>query len=333
MRVWRWLFLRLVKRWPEQRMWDLLDRTGIVIFVGPNGSGKSLAAVASRLAVLRGTAWECREATHAHHAAYREHQAGCGQCPPAPAVARTLRRDQVERFCEQGRAALESGAHGERVVYSTVVLLDDDGEEHERFRPLVDYRQLLTIEHADVLFDEVAGVSDSSDSGSIPVQVVQWLHTLRKSDVRLVVTTPAYGRCSKPIRQVAQMVVDCRSYISEPATSGRLWRPRQGFILKAYDAFSFEDFTTGTADRVKAQCVVALWRPGHEAERRYDTLGQVLMLGHVTESGMCSACGGQRSKPRCACPGDASGPLEVVEVVSASGSRTRKAVPVGSEAA
>jgi hypothetical protein len=330
-RLWRWL----VKRMPEDRLWQRLDRTGITVFVGPNGSGKSLAAVASRLPVLRGQTWECFNATHSHHEPYRRHLLTCDACPAAGVVQREMtkaEKDPVKTgavFCVEGLWLLDDCGHGERLVYSTVVILGDDGEDHERYRPLVDYRQLVTIEHADVLFDEVAGVSDAGDSGSIPVQVVQWLHTLRKADVRLVVTTPAYARCSKPIRQVAQVVVDCRSYVSEPATAGRLWRSRMGFIMRAYDAFEFEDYTAGTKERVKALTTAALWRPGHEAERRYDTLAQVTMLGHVTEAGMCSTCGGQRSKPRCACP---SLPVDVEvtieESVSAAGARVRRAVPI-----
>lgn len=326
-RFWRWL----AKRRPVETLWQLLDVTGIVVFVGPNGSGKSLAAVASSLPVLDGQTWECWEATHAHHAGYRQHQLGCPVCTPPAAVARAHSRDKVE-LCEVGRLELVAGSTGERLVYSTVVLLDDQGDEHPRYRPLFDYRTLLLIEHADALFDEVAGVSDAGDSGQIPVQVVQWLHTLRKRDVRLRVTTPAYSRCSKPIRQVAQLVVDCRSYAPEPAVAGRLWRPRQAFMLRAFDAFAFEDFTAGTKERLQTITTAAFWRPGHRAERAYDTLGQVLMLGHVTDAGMCSNCGGTRSRPKCACPAEthaAEVQLVVEESVSAAGTRTRRAVPAG----
>lgn len=321
------------------RLWSLLEHTGITVFVGPNGSGKSLCAVASRLGMLAGRTWECWEAMHAHHADYREHVQldGCGLCP-APGLVSRLFRDHGDRlrlgvyedhFCGRGFDLLCRNSTGERLVYSTVALIGDDGQDHPRYRPLIDYRQLLTIEHAEAIFDEVAGISDASDSSAIPVQVVQWLHTLRKADVRLAVTTPAYDRCSKPIRQVAQLVVDCRSFFPERSESGRLWRPRRMFILTAYDAFTFEHFTAGTKERLTAKGKAVLWRPGHEAERRYDTLGQVLQLGHVTEAGLCSNCGGARSRPKCACPTHLpDGAFEVVEEVSRSGTRTRTVVPV-----
>ena len=318
----------------------LIDVSGIVVFVGPNGAGKSLAAVHTLLPALDGIAWECVDLDHAHNSDARVHINGCAEC-----------RDELWRFftaetfpdvggylCADGSAELAGSCTGERLVYSTVRLLGPDGREHPRFRALTDYRQLLTIEHADVLFDEVAGVSDASDSASVPVQVIRWMHTLRKSDVRLRVTTPAYSRCSKPVRQVTQIVVDCRAYFAEVATTGRLWRPRRAFRFTAYDAFEFEDFTSATRraegdsiGRKAKKATGLLWRPGCLAQRTYNTLGQVLALGHVTESGMCSVCGGSRPRPRCGCPegiDQEPGDVVVVEKVTASGARIRTGTAV-----
>src|SRR4051794_39657832 len=176
LRAWRWL----CGHFPVDGLWDLMESTGIAVFVGPNGSGKSLLAVASTLRVLQGQSWECYEATHRHHAAYAAHSDSCDECPAAAITSREWARcvkdpGRVGGWCPVGLSLLDAGSCGERLVFSTVVLLDDDGYEHSRYRPLLDYRQLLTIEHADVLFDEVAGVSDASDSGSVPVQVVQWM--------------------------------------------------------------------------------------------------------------------------------------------------------------
>ena len=303
-------------------MWALVERTGIVVFVGPNGSGKSLAAVLSTLAALRGVSWSCRILGHHHNGPLARHIETCSEgCDRGPAVAVAL--------CETGVALDADCCSGVRLVYSTVPLLGDDGEPHELYRPLVDFRQLVTIEHADVLFDEVAGVSDASDSSGVPVQVTNWLHQLRKRDVRLRVTTPAYARCSKPIRQVAQVVVDARSFFAESSSSGRLWRPRRAMLFRAFDAFDFADYTASTGDRIKPLAGAAFWRPGSEASRRYDTLGGVQALGHVTEGGMCAVCGGARSRPKCACDHSVDDVpaelLKVSEVVSNSGIRTRRA--------
>jgi hypothetical protein len=317
-----WALLSNLRR--SERMWNLVETTGIVVFVGPNGSGKSLAAVNSCLIALRGVPWYCDQLAHHHNDQLRDHIEHCSDgCDRGTQVPTAL--------CELGRLEADASMHGTRLVYSTVPLLGDDGEPHELYRPLVDFRQLVTIEHADVLFDEVAGVSDASDSSGVPVQVTNWLHQLRKRDCRLRVTTPAYARCSKPIRQVAQLVVDARSFFAEPSTSGRLWRPRRAMLFRAFDAFAFEDYTASVSkgDRVKAMAGAAFWRPGSEAARRYDTLGAVVALGHVTEGGMCAVCGGARSRPRCACDHSvddvAADRIEVEESVTSSGSRVRKA--------
>jgi hypothetical protein len=317
-----WSGLSAVRR--SDRLWELVERTGIVVFVGPNGSGKSLAAVHSTLATLRGIDWFCDQLAHHHNETLRGHVESCDD-----GCDRDTQRPVS--VCDEGQRLFDESTSGVRLVYSTVPLLDDDGEPHALYRPLVDFRQLVTIEHSDVLFDEVAGISDAGDSAGVPVQVTNWLHQLRKRDCRLRVTTPAYARCSKPIRQVAQVVVDSRSFFAEASSSGRLWRPRRAMLFRAFDAFSFDDYTAGVAagERVKPLAGAAFWRPGSEAASRYDTLGAVQALGHVTDGGMCAVCGGARSRPRCACdhsvdemPADR---LEVDESVSSSGARVRRA--------
>jgi hypothetical protein len=323
-----WALLSWVRK--SHRLWDLVDATGIVVFVGPNGSGKSLAAVAAALSALRGVPWSCGILAHHHNDPLRRHIA---QCP----AELPCRRDTSTAvyLCAAGQAVAADCTEGMRLVYSTVPLLDDNGDEHHLYEPLVDFRQLVTIEHADVLFDEVAGISDASDSAGVPVQVTNWLHQLRKRDVRLRVTTPAYARCSKPIRQVAQVVVDARSFFPEPSTSGRLWRPRRAMLFRAFDSFAFADYTASTSERVRPLAGAAFWRPGSEASRRYDTLAAVGALGHVTEGGMCGVCGGARSRPKCACSHDVDDVpmdrLKVEESVSAGGARTRRATVVEPE--
>lgn len=318
-----WSLLAKIRK--SDRLWQLVDATGIVVFVGPNGSGKSLAAVASTLSALRGVGWQCAILAHHHNEPLRRHIESCD-------ADLSCRRDSSVAvwLCDVGLAIAADTCEGVRLVYSTVPLLDDNGDVHELYEPLVDFRQLVTIEHADVVFDEVAGISDASDSAGVPVQVTNWLHQLRKRDVRLRVTTPAYARCSKPIRQVAQVVVDARSFFPEPSTSGRLWRPRRGMLFRAFDAFDFADYTASTADRVRPLAGAAFWRPGSEAARRYDTLAAVGALGHVTEGGMCGVCGGSRSRPKCACDHSVDDVpmhlLRVEESVSGAGSRTRRAV-------
>ena len=333
-RVWR-LFVN------SRRFWDLVAAHGIVVFVGPNGSGKSLVGVQSELAALDGMSWECWDVEHRHHKPFRDHADVCEVCdqgmylPHAAGSRADVEALVDDVICSVGRDVLAASSSGERLVYSTVPLVERKGVPHPRFVPLVDYQQLLTIEHADVFFDEVAGISDASGSASMPVQVINWQHKLRKADIRQRVTTPAYARCSLPIRQVAQIVVECRSMF--PARSkGRLWRPRRLVVAKAYDAFRFEDFigTDGQREKLKPMAKALIWVPDSKAKDHYNTLGQVLALGHITESGMCIVCAGTKSRPRCACPTDLSAldpaDVQVEEHVTAAGTRSRVAVPLSS---
>lgn len=319
-------------------LWELLEGTGIVVFVGPNGSGKSIVMVESMLSTLDGKTWECWDAEHKHHRPFLRHTAECDVCDLATYLPHAVRAEGdllalVDVVCPDGALILLDNAKGVRLVYSTVPLTQSKGVPHPLYVPLTDYRQLLSIEHADVLFDEVAGIADASASSSMPVQVINWQHKLRKADIRQRVTTPAYARCALPIRQVAQVVVEMRSFF--PAKSrGLLWRPRQLVLATAYDAWGFGDFmaTDGQRDKLRPLARALMWVPTSRAITAYNSWGQVLSLGHVTEGGMCISCGGGRSRPKCGCEDDHAdaevGALRVEKVISATGARTLKAVRV-----
>lgn len=321
----------------SRRLWELIEHTGIVVFVGPNGSGKSLVMVEGETNTLGGVEWECWNPDHRHHGPFVRHAAACLTCEPRVFALHSVdsldglgEAQRAGAVCDEGAEILAQHARGVRRVYSTVPLTLSPGVPHPLYVPLTDYRQLLTIEHADVLFDEVAGIADASGSASMPVQVVNWQHQLRKRDVRQRVTTPAYARCALPIRQVAQIVVEMRSYF--PAkTAGKLWRPRRLVLATAYDATAFDEFIASDSqrDKLKPLAKGLLWVTDTAAIRHYNSTGQVLSLGHVTESGMCIACGGTRSRPKCGCGEDHDGTdlseLVIETQVTASGTRTKKA--------
>lgn len=319
------------------RMWELLEGIGIAVFVGPNGAGKSLVMVQSMMPTLAGTEWICWDAEHRHHRPFVAHAGLCEVCDLATflphAVQSVADLDALPEgvLCEDGYGILRGGSVGVRHVYSTVPLTLSKGIPHPLYVPLTDYRQLLSIEHADVLFDEVAGIADASASATMPVQVVNWQHKLRKADIRQRVTTPAYARCALPIRQVAQVVVECRAFFPASRSAGRLWRPRRLVLATAYDAWGFGEFmaTDGQRDKLRPMARALLWVPTCEAVGAYNSWGQVLQLGHVTEGGMCISCGGGRSRPKCGCEEDHSdaepGSLVVETITTASGARTLKA--------
>jgi hypothetical protein len=322
------------------RLWAGLESAGIIVFVGPNGFGKSLVMIQGTLGTLAGRPWSCFDVEHRHHQAFAGHAADCTVCdvpkflaysPTEPGDVMAALSDGV--LCPEGAALIDRGCTGERLVYSTVRLTSDVGVPHPLFRPLTSYQQLLTIEHADVLFDEVAGIADASESASIPVQVTNFLHQLRKRDIRLRVTTPAYKRCALPIRQVAQVVVECRGFF--PARSkgdGRLWRPRRVVRAQVFDAWDFEDYTAseGQRERLRTMAKGVVWVPTSPAIKAYNSFGQVLQLGHVNEAGMCTACGGSRPRPKCGCDGSLDGIdpdlIQIETTKTAAGTVVKRAV-------
>lgn len=108
---------------------------------------------------------------------------------------------------------LPSLAAGRRVV-STVKLLDENGDPHPLWVPLQDFRTLLDVEKCDVLLDEVTGVASSrSGSSVIPPGVLNVLMQLRRRDVTLSFTAPAWNRAEKVIRECCQSVTLCQGFL------------------------------------------------------------------------------------------------------------------------
>lgn len=300
-----WLLARIpdewrVRRWKRKHKVDhvkqelamrVRQRMPISAYVGANGGGKTLAMVFDTLPLLAGIEWHCDLPGHLH--------------------------------TKRGETS------GLRRVLSTVELLDTDGLVHQLYTPFTDYRQLLAWEHGEVLMDEVVGVMSASMSQSLPIQVETFLVQMRRRDVVLRYTSPNYGNAVKRLREVTQAVHYCTGFLPVAATDGRVWRERRGFRWATYDAASFDEFNNSKRGKLTPEAMQWFWRPDHPAQLAYSTLAPVTALGVATEGGMCTACGGARSKPRCACPADVDGVpaecLTVTEVVDARGVRRREA--------
>jgi hypothetical protein len=116
------------------------------------------------------------------------------------------------------RPSLEAG----RRVVSTVKILGDDGQPHPLWVPLQDFRTLLDVERCDVLLDEVTGVASSRSAGNvIPPAVLNLLMQLRRRDVTLSLTAPAWNRAEKVIREVTQSVTLCQGFAPKKLKGGR----------------------------------------------------------------------------------------------------------------
>jgi len=197
---------------------------------------------------------------------------------------------------------LPSLAAGRRVL-STVRLLDPaTGEPHASYERLTDWGQILDAEHCDVLFDEVVGIASARESQGLPVQVANLLVQLRRRDVVLRWSAPAWARADKIIRETTQAVTLCKGHLGKrDSDSPRMWAQKRLFKWRTFDAFAFDQMTTGQIDKQPSSSVAWFWGPRSLAFSSYDTLDAVERVGDVLDSGRCVHCGGRKVIPRCSC--------------------------------
>lgn len=96
------------------------------------------------------------------------------------------------------RPALERG----RLVVST---MDIDGAELLR-----SHREIPTLRSCVLILDEISSAFPSRESSGMPAEIVRRLNQLRKVDVQVVWTAPAWERADKVLREVTNQVVLCR---------------------------------------------------------------------------------------------------------------------------
>lgn len=322
----RWRYLRAGVDRPKSMAADaLIGATPIVAFVGGNGGGKSLCAVYHLLPTLAGSPWTCVNPDHLHtHGSECRARQWLSTEPTAVCDCATT----WEATDQGGRRVLDVAEGGTttgmRGVLSTVELrdLDDSRQVSQYYTRLYSFVQLLAVEHTDVLLDEVTGVASSSQTQSLPVQVENFIQQLRRRDARLFWTTPDYGNAHNRIRSVTRAVVLCRGRYS--AEGPAMWSKSRLFRWTVFDPTEFDRFTVGKREKLIPSGRQAFWRPGHVAERAYDSSAAVTQLGAAAEGGMCFNCGGTRSKAACTCPTDPDRlPVGVQEVISPAGSRRR----------
>lgn len=180
-----------------------------------------------------------------------------------------------------------------------------DLPDHPLYIKFEDFRQLMELEHADILMDEVTGIASSRESQSLPVQVANFLHQLRRKDVTLAYTAVGWARSDKVIREATQAVTVCRGFLPKDRPGAdRVWRDNRLFRWATYDAADFEEWTTSKRERLRKTVGAWVWREGLTAQYAYDTLDAVAALGWADQAGMCMVCGGRRATPKCSCKGD-----------------------------
>jgi len=190
-----------------------------------------------------------------------------------------------------------------RKVLSTVRLLDPaTGLPHESYERLTDWSQILEAEHCDILFDEVVGIASSRESAGMPVQVSNLLVQLRRRDIVLRWSAPAWARADKVIRECTQAVTLCRGFFGkrEPGSES-MWPRKRLFRWRTFDAFAYDELTSRQLDKMPSSSSSWFRGTGSLAFASYDSLDAVERVGEVLESGRCAHCGGRKQAPRCSC--------------------------------
>lgn len=196
---------------------------------------------------------------------------------------------------------------------------------HEKWERLVSWRQLNDLEtRADVdqpvilLLDEITSVLPSREAMRLPAQLARVTNQLRKANVTLGWSAPAWARADVMLREVTQSVWVCRGMFSdfyerddgkhafpfrgkkgEPLSHG--WGSHCLFRWEEYDAVALDEFTYNRAEKIGALRRKWYWRPNHTAHRLYRTLDPVQLLDHLDDAGLCVNCGGVRRRPTCKC--------------------------------
>jgi hypothetical protein len=170
-----------------------------------------------------------------------------------------------------------------RTVYSTVPITSPWGNSE----PIVSLRQLLELEDATVLLDDIAVIFSSRSTQSLPPEVVAFLQTMRHKRITMRWTAPEWRRADNLVRGVTQALVNVRP----------MWQYRNGdspWRSPRMIAAGLLDTTTGKVDETPTR----IMRRRFYVPRRmlawdcYDTHAPTPLLGVHLQGGRCVDCGG-----------------------------------------
>lgn len=186
------------------------------------------------------------------------------------------------------QSAVVDLARGRR-VFSTLPIRSPWGDS----QPIVSLRQLLDLEDATVLLDEVSVIFSSRSTASLPAEVVAFLQTLRHRRITVRWTAPAWMRCDNLLREVTQAVVNVVPMLRRRERDNPWPRPR--FVMAA-----LLDTSVGKADAMPEKVLRRrLFVPSRLAAwGTFDTHADTPLLGRHLQGGRCLDCGGTRDTPK-----------------------------------
>jgi len=162
---------------------------------------------------------------------------------------------------------------------------------------LTSLEQLSSVERGTlIIIDDVAAVFPARDWKSMPAGIHTKLQTLRHLGAQLVWTAPTWERVDLTIREVTQEVVSCKSFW----TAGGLWGHSRFVIWKTWEVSRYlSGQPSKTPGRVR-------FVPFIKGRLLYDTESVIDPFIHLDSEGVCTACGGRRTRPSCKCADNAA---------------------------
>lgn len=276
------------KKRAARRGWPIMG------YVGPNGSGKSAAAVWDTIPSLL----EGRQVLSTVRILDFERPRECSGCAEFGHVLPVY--EPVEP--PQGMTVADWVRSTEPDERRRLVGHRVHGAAHPLYVPFTDWQQFLDFRDGDILMDEVTGVGSSRESHAMPAPVANNLTQMRRADVVIRWTSPAWARADKIIRECSQAVTYCTGHLPKNTGQGsKMWRQRRMYRWKTFDATVFEDFTAGKREELPVMLSDWHYGPKSGVFDAYDTYDSVSSIGTVTEGGSCYRCGGRRRASECSC--------------------------------
>lgn len=285
-------------------------------YVGPNGSGKSAAMVWDTLPSLEAG----RPVLGTVRLLDFDNPRECDDllCEADPLSGHFIRALPDPQLVSYAFAVEPDSSRRVELMLELGKVVGVHRAAHPLWIALTDWQQVLDARGVDLLLDEVTGAASSRESHALPAAIANRLVQLRRNDVVVRWSAPAWARADKIIRECSQAVTYCTGHLPKRVrdeSGARMWRNRRMFRWKTFDADAFEDFTVGKRAELPALVRDWHWGPRSPVFTAYDTFDAVLTVGTVTESGSCYRCGGTRRRPACSCPDHA----RVAVAVAASG--------------
>jgi hypothetical protein len=290
----------------------------ISAYVGENGGGKSLALVFDTLPSL-GMRWHCRNPAHKHTAE--------GVTSGLRTILSTVRfTDPVTGGDHPQYVRLE---HWHQLLDAehTDICLDEvqgvvSSRSHQSLPPAV-LNTLLQLRRADNVCRWSTPAYARADAVLREVtQAVTYCKGFRRERVRPC-SDPCPAASTRPLSHGERTLstgerarpgaaaatassIDAQDGLLTEASDhecvgSSLWGAKRWFLWRTYDAFAFDEFTTGKRESLPRLTRQFYRRMADDAQDHYDTLAQVSTIIDVSESGQCLRCGGARRRPKCEC--------------------------------